>query len=173
MATTKTKGRGNPTNPTTKGNNPTTNKVTKGNPIVTSTRKEFYDNKDVMQMNSKVYNAKDSTTPFLTKKGIFLVNRLLSNDITKGYRYSLESLTNDYRKAIKDDKESKAKKQGYTFRKSFLSSEVIDITCLKSAIQYIYHENKRLFEYYRNDKGNYFIHEVEFTSNLSYKGIRK
>ena len=154
-------------------NKNTSNKVTKGNPLVTSTRKEFYDNKDVMQMNSKVFNAKDSDKPFLTKKGVFLVNRLLSNDITKGYRYSLESLTNDYRKAIKDDKESKAKKQGYTFRKSFLSSEVIDIACLKSAIQFIYHENKRLFEYYRNDKGNYFVHEVEFTSNLSYKGIRK
>ena len=166
MASTKTKGKGNPSNPTT-------NKVTKGNPLVTSTRKEFYDNKDVMQMNSKVLNAKGSNQLFLTKKGIFLVNRLLSNDIGKGYRYSLESLTNDYRKEIKETKESKAKKQGYTFRKSFLSSEVIDIACLKSAIQFIYHENKRLFEYYRNDKGNYFVHEVDYTENLSYKGIRK
>ena len=148
-------------------------KVAKDNVVVTTTRKEFYADKDILQINSKVFNAKNSDKLFLTKKGVFLVNRLLSNDITKGYRYSLESLTNDYRKAIKDTKESKAKKSGYTFRKSFLSSEVIDITTLKSAIQYIYFENKRLFEYYRNDKGNYFVVEVEYTANLSYKGIRK
>jgi len=153
--------------------NTTAPKVAKGNVVVTTTRKEFYADKDILQINSKVFNAKNSDKLFLTKKGVFLVNRLLSNDITKGYRYSLESLTNDYRKAIKDTKESNAKKSGYTFRKSFLSSEVIDITTLKSAIQFIYFENKRLFEYYRNDKGNYFVVEVEYTANLSYKGIRK
>ena len=140
---------------------------------VASKRREFYSDKDTMQMNSKVYNAKGSNQLFLTKKGKWLVTRLLSNDITKGYRYTLESLSNDYRKTIKDEKESNAKKQGYTFRKSFLSGEIIDVSTLKSAIQSLYHEHKRLFRYDRNDKGNYLIYEVEFVENLSYKGIRK
>lgn len=136
-------------------------------------RKDYYSSSDVMQFNSTVNSAKDSTTPYLNNKQIWLYNRLAKNVLSEKYNYTLESLSNDYRKEIKDTKEGKAKKEGYTFRKSFKSNEVFSIGDLKSVIQYFYHVNSRLFEYYRNDKGNYFIHEVEFKSNLSTLKIRK
>lgn len=137
------------------------------------TRKDYYSNSDVMQFNSTVNSAKDSTTPYLNNKQIWLYNRLAKNVLSEKYNYTLESLSNDFRKEIKDTKESKAKKEGYTFRKSFKSNEVFSVGDLKSVIQYFYHVNSRLFEYYRNDKGNYFIHEIEFKSNLSTLKIRK
>ena len=130
-------------------------------------RKEFYSDNDTMEMNSTVKMAKNSNLPFLNKKQIWLVNRLLSNDITKGYIYTLDSLSNDYRKTIKDNKEKNAKKSNYVFRKHFKSNEVISIPDVKASIQYIYHSNNRLFEYKRNEKGNYYVKETEFIYNLS------
>lgn len=130
-------------------------------------RKEYYTKNDVLQMNSTVNHAKNSTLPNLSKKCIWLYNRLAKNEIEKKYNYTITSLSNDYRKEIATTKESKAKKEGYKFRQSFTSSEVFSVTDIKSVCQYFYHANKRLFEFYRNDKGNYLLHEVEFKSNLS------
>ena len=130
-------------------------------------RKDYYSSSDVLQMNSTVNHAKNSALPNLSKKCVWLYNRLAKNDIKSNYNYTLTSLSNDYRKEIATTKESNAKKQGYKFRKSFTSSEVFSVTDIKSVCQYFYHVNNRLFEFYRNDKGNYLLHEVEFKSNLS------
>lgn len=130
-------------------------------------RKEYYTTSDVLQMNSTVNHAKNSTLPNLSKKCIWLYNRLAKNDIKSNFNYTLTSLSNDYRKEIATTKESNAKKQGYKFRSSFTSSEVFSVTDIKSVCQYFYHANDRLFEFYRNAKGNYLLHEIEFKSNLS------
>lgn len=132
-----------------------------------ASRKAYYDN-DILQMNTSVYKAKNSNLPFLNKKAEFVYRRLMSNDIAKGYTYTFDSLTNDYRKEVETLAKAKAKNQDkYNFRKSFKSSEVVDVATIKAVIQYAYHSNNRLFEYYRNAKGNYLIKEVEFVSNLS------
>lgn len=154
----------------------TTSKKVSSNPVLKRTeeqtkrinaRKAYYANSDVLQMNSTVNHAKNSTLPNLSKKCIWLYNRLAKNEIEKNFNYTLTSLSNDYRKEIATIKESNAKKQDYKFRASFTSSEVFSVTDIKSVCQYFYHANKRLFEFYRNDKGNYLLHEVEFKSNLS------
>lgn len=139
-----------------------------------NTRKDFYKNRDTLQMNSSILKAKDSDLPFLNKKALFVYNRLSSNDINKEFSYSLESLTNDYRKEVEKIATSKSKKPNeYKFRKSFKSSEVVDIATIKSVIQYFYIVNERLFEYYRNSKGNYLIREIGYTSNLATLKDRK
>ena len=136
-------------------------------------RKDYYASSDVMQMNSTVYNGKNSNVPYLNKKQTWLYTRLASNDIEKNWNYTLDSLSNDYRKTIKDSKESTAKAKNYKFRQSFKSNEIFSIGDLKAVIHYFYHVNSRLFEFYRNDKKNYLIHEVEFKSNLSTAKNRK
>lgn len=136
-------------------------------------RKDYYNERDVMQINSKVNKAKDSNVPFLNKKATFIYLYLSKNDIKKNYTYTLDSLTNLYRKEVENIATSKAKKQDYKFRKSFKSCEVVDIATIKSVIQYMYLVDNRQFEYYKNNKDNYLLHEVEYTSNLSTLADRK
>lgn len=138
------------------------------------TRKEFYLSNDVLQMNSSVNKAKNSDLPSLSKKANFICHVLLKNDIAKNYSYTLDSLSNEYRKESEKNAKDKAKnKDKFQFRKSFKSSEVVSIGDIKQAIQYIYIVNNRQFVYYRNDKGNYLIKEVEFVDNLATLKDRK
>lgn len=132
------------------------------------TRKEYYTSNDVMQFNSSVKKAKNSELPFLNKKQLWCYNYLLNNDINKNYRYSIEQLSNEYRKLIKDTCEKTAKKSDYKFRKSFKSGELITSNDVKSVCQYIYIVNHRYFEYYRNEKNNYFLIEKQFKENLTH-----
>lgn len=132
------------------------------------TRKEFYADNDVLQFNSSVRKAKNSDLPFLNKKQLWCYNYLLKNDIKKNYRYSIEQLSNEYRKLIKDNSEKIAKKSDYKFRKSFKSGELITSNDLKSVCQYIYIVNHRYFEYYRNENKNYFLIEKQYKENLTH-----
>lgn len=139
-----------------------------------TTRKEFYSSNDYLQMNSSVNKAKDSNLPSLSKKADFICHILLKNDIAKNYSYTLDSLSNDYRKEVERLSKDKAKnKDKFVFRKSFKSNEVVSIGDIKQAIQYIYFVNKRQFIYYRNDKGNYLVKEIEFVDNLATLKDRK
>ena len=147
--------------------NKSNNKTNKVDLTKLATRKEYYSNNDVMQINSSVKTAKDSTLPFLNKKQTWLYTRLLQNDIKQNYTYSLETLSNEYRNEIKTTKEKNAKVKNYNFRKSFKSNEIFSVGDLKAVIQYSYFANSRLFEYYRNDKNHYLIREVEFKKSLS------
>ena len=133
-----------------------------------ATRKELYNNNDIMQLNSSIKKAKNSELPFLNKKQLWLYTYLAKNDIGKKYNYTITSLSNDYRKEIKDTKEKNSKVSNYTFRKSFKSNEVFSIGDIKSVMQYFYIANRRLWEFYRNDKNNYLLHEVEFVENLTH-----
>lgn len=138
------------------------------------TRKEFYTSNDVLQINSSIVKAKNSDLPSLSKKTNFVCHKLLQNDISKNYSYTLDSLSNEYRKEIEKNAKDKAKnKDKFIFRKSFKSSEIITIGDIKQAIQYIYIVNNRQFIYYRNDKGNYLVKEVEFIDNLATLKDRK
>lgn len=132
---------------------------------VIATKKEYYSNKDVMQLENK--KIKNDVYELRGKRQVFLYHFLSKNDISKNWIYTLDSLTNEYRKVLKKEKEEQAKKEGYKFRVSFKSNEVISIQDVKQVILYLYHQNKRLFEYYKNDKNNYILHEVEFKDNLS------
>lgn len=137
-------------------------------------RKEFYTSNDYLQMNSSVVKAKGSDLPSLSKKANFICHILLKNDIAKNYSYTLDSLSNEYRKEVEKTSKDKSKnKDKFVFRKSFKSSEVMGISDIKQAIQYIYIANSRQFVYYRNDKGNYLIKEVEFVENLATLKDRK
>jgi hypothetical protein len=139
-----------------------------------ATRKEFYTSNDYLQMNSNIVKAKDSNLPSLSKKADFICHVLLKNDMTKNYSYTLDSLSNEYRKEVERLSKDKAKnKDKFVFRKSFKSNEVVNIGDIKQAIQYIYLVNKRQFVYYRNDKGNYLIKEVAFIDNLATLKDRK
>lgn len=133
-----------------------------------ATRKELYNNNDIMQLNSSIKKAKNSELPFLNKKQLWLYTYLAKNDIEKKYNYTITSLSNDYRKEIKNTKEKNSKVSNYTFRKSFKSNEVFSIGDIKSIMQYFYIANRRLWEFYRNDKNNYLLHEVEFVENLTH-----
>lgn len=133
-----------------------------------ATRKELYNSNDIMQLNSSVKKAKNSELPFLNKKQLWLYTYLAKNDIEKKYNYTITSLSNDYRKEIKDTKEKNSKVSNYTFRKSFKSNEVFSIGDIKSIMQYFYIANRRLWEFYRNEKNNYLLHEVEFVENLTH-----
>ena len=138
------------------------------------TRKEFYSSNDYLQMNSSINKAKNSDLPLLSKKSDFICHALLKNDMTKNYSYTLDSLSNEYRKEVERLSKDKAKnKDKFKFRKSFKSNEVVSIGDIKQAIQYIYIVNNRQFVYYRNDKGNYLIKEVEFIDNLATLKDRK
>lgn len=136
-----------------------------------TSRKEFYSSNDVLQMNSSIKKAKNSDLPSLSKKANFVCHILLKNDIAKGYSYTLDSLSNEYRRELEKNAKNKDK---FVFRKkkSFKSNEVISIGDIKQAIQYIY-INGRQFIYYRNDKGNYLIKEIEFVDNLTTLKDRK
>ena len=167
MATTKKEVKTLP-----KKSNTTTKKVVKSLSetvkLQLSTRKELYNNNDIMQLNSSIKKAKNSELPFLNKKQLWLYTYLAKNDIEKKYNYTITSLSNDYRKEIKDTKEKNSKVSNYTFRKSFKSNEVFSIGDIKSVMQYFYIANRRLWEFYRNDKNNYLLHEVEFVENLTH-----
>ena len=132
---------------------------------VIATKKEYYSNKDAMQLENKVI--KNNLYELRGKRQVFLYHFLSKNDISKNWNYTLDSLTNEYRKVLKKEKEEQAKKEGYKFRVSFKSNEVISILDIKQVILYLYHQNKRLFEYYKNDKNNYILHEVNYKDNLS------
>lgn len=137
-------------------------------------RKEFYNSNDVLMMNSTVYKSKNSDLPFLNKKQSWLYTYLANNDIEKNYIYTLDGLSNEYRKHFENEKKSKAKnKDKFQFRKSFNASEKIQDSDFKAVKQYFYHANKRNFEMYRNDKGNYIIIEKSFIENLSTLKDRK
>ena len=129
-------------------------------------RMSYYDD-DILVMNSTVKNGKNTNVPFLNKKQIWLKNRLLANVMEKNYVYTLESLSNDYRKELKANAEKTAKKQNYTFRKNFKTSDIFSPSDLKSVIQSIYIVERRLFEYRRNDKGNYYVIERSYVANLA------
>ena len=132
-----------------------------------SARKDYYNNSDVLQINSTIKKAKNSSLPFLNKKQQVLYVVLSKNEIDKNFTYTLDGLSNGYRKMITDEKTSNAKVKGYQFRKSFKSNEVFSISDLKSVMQYFYIVDKRCFEYYRNDKNNYILHEVEYKKDLA------
>lgn len=139
-----------------------------------TTRKEFYSSNDYLQMNSSIVKAKNSNLPSLSKKADFICHILLKNDIAKNYSYTLDSLSNEYRKEVERLSKDKAKnKDKFQFRKSFKSNEIISIGDIKQAIQYLYFVNTRQFVYYRNDKGNYLVKEVEFVDNLATLKDRK
>ena len=139
-----------------------------------TTRKEFYSSNDVLQMNSSITKAKNSDLPLLSKKADFICHILLKNDMAKNYSYTLDSLSNEYRKEVERLSKDKAKnKDKFVFRKSFKSNEVVNIGDIKQAIQYIYFVNKRQFIYYRNDKGNYLVKEIDFVDNLATLKDRK
>lgn len=159
----------------TKGENKTmeNKKTNKIDTTKLKTRNDYYTSNDVLQINSTIYNAKNSSVPFLNKKQEWLYTRLSKNELSKGFTYTLESLSNEYRKEIKETKEKNAKKQNYQFRKSFKSNEVFSIGDLKGVMQYFYIVNERLFEYYRNDKNNYILHEVQFMGNIATSKDRK
>lgn len=142
--------------------------LTETQKIQLKTRREFYTDNDVLQFNSSVRKAKNSDLPFLNKKQLWCYNYLAKNDIKKNFNYTITSLSNDYRKVIKDTKENTSKVSGYKFRKSFKSNEVFSIGDIKSVMQYFYVANSRLWEFYRNDKNNYLLREVEFVSNLTH-----
>lgn len=137
------------------------------------TRKSYYMDNDFLMMNSSVTKAKNSNMPFMTKKNEWLYKYLLQNDINKNWNYTLDSISNLYRKEVKDTKEKTAKTSNYKFRKGFKTSEVFSINDLKSVIQYIYLVNKRMFVYYCNDKGNYNIKEIGYCENLTVLKDRK
>ena len=129
-------------------------------------RANHYNDKDTLRFKSSVKKASNSDLPFLNKKQLWLVSYLSKNDINKNYIYTLDGLSNEYRKTIKDSKEKKAKKSDYIFRKSFNLNEKISDSDFQSARTYIYISTKRLFEMDRNSKGNYIIIEKPFVENL-------
>lgn len=151
----------------------TTSKMSEVDKMRLNARKALYNDNDILQMNSSIVKAKNSDLPFLSKKQMWLYTYLSKNDIEKKYNYTITSLSNDYRKEVKENKEKTSKKENYTFRKSFKTSEVFSIGDIKSVMQYFYITNSRLWEFYRNDKGNYFLHEVEFIANIAKLKDRK
>lgn len=88
----------------------------------------------------------------LSNKQKFIVKTLRQIDLRK-YTQSLETLTNIYFKDMR--------KKG-----TFKSSDIINASDLKKAITYIYYNDDRLIEMYKNDKGNFLIHERDFEENL-------
>lgn len=133
----------------------------------TDARKAFYSDKDVMQMASTVRTAKGENRPFMSKKARFVLSKLLEGK--KGYIYTLDSLSNDYRKSVaqKAMADYKGKdKDKYRFRRSFKSAEIISVSDLKQAVQTIYLMNKRLFVYERNEKASYVIREADYVESL-------
>lgn len=129
-------------------------------------RTNHYNDKDTLRFKPSVKKASNSNLPFLNKKQLWLVSYLSTNDINKNYIYTLDGLSNAYRKTIKDSKEKKAKKSDYVFRKSFNLNEKITDSDFQAARTYIYISTKRLFEMDRNSKGNYIIAEKSFVENL-------
>lgn len=148
-------------------------KMTEEKKTIMNTRKNEYANKDILRINSSVKKAKNSDLPFISKKNVFLLNYLLGTKKDDNYNYTLDSISNVYRKEIEDKAIAKAKKENYKFRKSFNASEVFNVNDIKSVIQYIYVTTDRQFEYYRNKKGNYLIHEVDRVENLTLLVDRK
>ena len=144
-----------------------TNTVSKIDTTKLNARKEYYSSNDVMQFNSTINRAKGSDLPFLNNKQKWLYTRLAKNDIKSNYTYTLDSLSNEYRNEVKSNKEKNAKVKNYQFRKSFKSSEIFSVSDLKSVMQYFYIANNRLFEYYRNEKNNYILREVQFLNSLA------
>ena len=142
-------------------------KMTEKKKTIMNTRKNEYANKDILRINSSVKKAKNSNLPFISKKNVFLLNYLLGTRKEDNYNYTLESISNVYRKEIEDKAVAKAKKENYKFRKSFNACELFSVNDIKSVIQYIYVTTDRQFEYYRNKKGNYLIHEVDRVENLT------
>ena len=148
-------------------------KMTDEKKTIMNTRKAEYTNKDILRMNSYIKKAKNSNLPFLSKKNVFLLNYLLGRKKEDNYNYTLDSISNLYRKEIEDKAVAKAKKENYKFRKSFNACELFNINDIKNVIQYIYVTTDRQFEYYRNKKGNYLIHEVDKVENLALLVDRK
>lgn len=150
----------------------TAKKAVKENDSKLAIRKNYYAGNDVLQFNSTVKNAKNSNVPYLNNKQIWLKNRLLSNELEKNYTYTLDSLSNDYRKVITEKAKQGKKTASYQFRKSFKSGEVISIGDIKAVCQFMYIVNKRHFEFYRNDKNNYVLHEIAYVEKLTELKIR-
>lgn len=148
-------------------------KMTEQKKTIVNTRKNEYANKDILRINSSVKKAKNSDLPFISKKNVFLLNYLLGTKKEDKFNYTLDSISNLYRKEIEDKAISKAKKENYKFRKSFNACELFSVNDVKSVIQYIYVTTDRQFEYYRNKKGNYLIHEVDRVENLTLLVDRK
>ena len=148
-------------------------KMTEEKKTIMNTRKAEYTDKDILRMNSSVKKAKNSNLPYLAKKNVFLLNYLLKTRKEENYNYTLDSISNAYRKEIENKAVAKAKKENYKFRKSFNACELFNVNDVKSVIQYIYLTTDRQFEYYRNKKGNYLIHEVDKIENLTVLVDRK
>lgn len=148
-------------------------KMTDERKAIMNTRKAEYANKDILRLNSSVKKAKNSDLPFISKKNVFLLNFLLGTRKEDNYNYTLDSISNLYRKEIENKAVAQAKKENYKFRKSFNACELFSVNDVKSVIQYIYVTTDRQFEYYRNKKGNYLIHEVDRVENLTMLVDRK
>ena len=148
-------------------------KMTDEKKAIMNARKAEYTEKDILRINSSIKKAKNSELPYLSKKNVFLLNYLLNTKKEDNYNYTLDSISNVYRKEIEDKAVAKAKKENYKFRKSFNACEIFNVNDIKSVIQYIYVTTDRQFEYYRNKKGNYLIHEVDRVDNLAMLVDRK
>lgn len=147
--------------------------MTEERKAIMNARKAEYTDKDILRMNSSVKKAKNSELPYISTKNVFLLNYLLGTRKEDSFSYTLDSISNLYRKEIEDKAVAKAKKENYKFRKSFNACELFNVNDIKSVIQYIYVTTDRQFEYYRNKKGNYLIHEVDRVDNLALLVDRK
>ena len=107
--------------------------------------------REVMYFESTIKIHKDRGFT-MSKKQWFIVKTLRQIDLRK-YTQSLETLTNLYFKDMR--------KKG-----TFKSGDIINASDLKKAITYIYYNDDRLIEMYKNDKGNFLIHERDYEENL-------
>ena len=148
-------------------------KMTEEKKTIMNARKAEYSEKDILRINASIKKAKNSDLPYLSKKNVFLLNYLLGTRKEDKFNYTLDSISNLYRKEIENKAVAKAKKENYKFRKSFNACELFNVNDIKSVIQYIYVTTDRQFEYYRNKKGNYLIHEVDRVENLTMLVDRK
>lgn len=89
---------------------------------------------------------------FLTKKQLFIVKLL--NQMPNTCTQNIDSLTSAWFK--------EQRKNG-----NFSSGDVVNGSDIKKAIQFIYINYEKLFELYRNDKGNFIIKQVPFIDNLT------
>lgn len=88
----------------------------------------------------------------LSKKQMFIVKIL--NQMPNTCTQNIDSLTSAWLK--------EQRKNGI-----FSSGDVVNGSDIKKAIQFIYINYSKLFELYRNEKGNFIIKQVPFIDNLT------
>lgn len=88
----------------------------------------------------------------LSKKQLFIAKIL--NQMPNTCTQNIDSLTSAWLK--------EQRKNGI-----FSSGDVVNGSDIKKAIQFIYINYSKLFEFYRNEKGNFIIKQVPFIDNLT------